>query len=132
MKKMMNKDFKFLIQNLLSTEEHLVDMLNEENKNKIIAMLRDIKEQRNFLLDFPEEKDRNKWCAYKHIILSQYHLLELINNNKSTNIEIEKFLFIYKKLDKLSEEYINSDIKSDCNNCKEDLIIDKIKKRILK
>lgn len=130
MKRLKNKEFRMAIQNLLSSEEHIIDMLNIKNQNFLVDLLRDVKLQRNLMLDFPEEKDRNRWCALKHIILSQYHILEMINNKEFKNIE--NLNIAYKELDKIIEKYIDEDFETDCDICVKDLIIDKVKKAFIK
>ena len=95
MKRIKNKEFMLTIQNLLCAEEHAVDMLltAKEKEYKTIKNILDvIKLERNLLLNFPEEKDRNKWCLIKHLLLANYHSLEMINNGgKDINESIINF-----------------------------------------
>lgn len=134
MKRLNNKEFRLGIQNILSSEEHLIDMLinaeDEYSKNAILDILKNTKKQRNNILDFPEEKDRNKWCYIKHILLSLYHVMELINQNDIEHtFDINSLSILYKNLELLLESAINDNIKTNCNICKDDLL-SKIKRGV--
>ena len=126
MKRLNNKEFKFLIQNLLCAEEHSVDMLLNANEgvDGILLNLINIKTTRNELLDFPEEKDRNKWCLVKHLLLAEYHALELINNNTE-----QKYIGTLKMIDNLLTNAIDSKWDVKCDICTKDLLINRIFKR---
>ena len=132
MKRLNNKEFRLGIQNILSSEEHLIDMLinaeDEYSKNAILDILKKTKKQRNNILDFPEEKDRNKWCYIKHILLSLYHVMELINQNDiEQTFDLNSLSILHKNLELLLDSAINDNIKTNCNICKDDLL-SKIKK----
>lgn len=132
MKKLNNPEFRIMIQNLLCAEEHTVDMLSTAEKDigGILISLVNTKALRNELLDFPEEKDRNKWCYIKHILLSLYHVMELINQNDIEHtFDINSLSILYKNLELLLESAINDNIKTNCNICKDDLL-SKIKRGV--
>lgn len=134
MKRLNNKEFRWNIQNLLSSEEHLIDMLinaeDEESKKYILEILRNTKKQRNTLLNSPEDKDRNKWCYIKHTLLSLYHIAELINQpNIEEEISINDLSIVYKNLELLLESVINNNIKTNCKICTNDLLT-KLKKGV--
>ena len=126
MKKLNNPEFKIMIQNLLCAEEHTVDMLSTADKDidGILMSLVNTKALRNELLDFPEEKDRNKWCLVKHLLLAEYHALELINNNTE-----HKYIGTYKVIKDLLDNAINNEWNVKCKVCKDDLIINRLLKR---
>ena len=134
MKRLNNKEFRLGIQNILSSEEHLIDMLinaeDEYSKNAILDILKKTKKQRNNILDFPEEKDRNKWCYIKHILLSLYHVMELINQNDiEQTFDLNSLSILHKNLELLLDSAINDNIKTNCNICKDDLL-SKIKRGV--
>lgn len=134
MKRLNNKEFRWNIQNLLSSEEHLIDMLinaeDEESKKYILEILRNTKKQRNTLLNSPEDKDRNKWCYIKHTLLSLYHIAELINQPSiEEEISINDLSIVYKNLELLLESVINNNIKTNCKICTNDLLT-KLKKGV--
>lgn len=129
MKRIKNKEFMLTIQNLLCAEEHTVDMLLTAKENEYSSLkdiLDIIKLERNLLLNFPEEKDRNKWCLIKHLLLANYHSMEMINNgNKGIDKNIIDF---YIKSNTIINSIIDKDLNVECNNCKEDLLLFKLLK----
>lgn len=131
MKRLLNPEFKFYIQNLLCAEEHLIDMLrtsNEKDTKEIISKLRKLKLERNRVLNFPEKKDRNKWCLIKHLLLSEYHCIELLNQE---NIDISTIQESYKKINNILTNSINSSWDVNCTICEKELLINKIMKGVL-
>lgn len=128
MKRLNNRETKIAVQNLLCSEEHIIEMLIHSKKiqDKVLLLetLHKNKNSRNSLLDFPEEKDKHKWCTIKHMLLAHYHIMELLNQT-DMNFEDEDLVKISNasmNIEELIEDIINSDIDTNCNICKEDLL----------
>ena len=125
-----NKEFELMIANLLCAEEHVVDMLStcdEKDRKKIVGFLKNLKEERNKILDFPEQKDKNKWCVVKHLLLAKYHSLEMMNDQK--NKEYNNLINLYNNISSLINKFIDNDLDVKCNVCVEDLMLFKFFKK---
>lgn len=131
----MNREEKYLIQNLLCAEEHIVDMLvnaeDDYSKDKLINHLKATKENRVITVKvILEEMDENKWCLIKHLLLSQYHLLEIINSTGEKEERIKQLSIQLNNIEEMIDEILNNDlIKTNCGICKSDLIINKLFRR---
>ena len=97
----------------------------EKGVDGLILSLINTKSLRNELLDFPEEKDRNKWCLVKHLLLAEYHAMELINQNTGN-----KFVGTLKAINSLLENTIDNNVwEGKCRVCTKDLIINRLFKK---
>lgn len=141
MDRMKNKEFRLSVSNLVAAEEHIIEMMcsaeTEETKKMLFNELKSLKTQRNMLLtDNGKEPDRdisfNKWCLLKHLLLSQYHLMEWVNQSDREFEEVEKVLPLIKNFDEILSEISVKDIETDCKICPDDLIIPKMLKSIFK
>lgn len=128
MKRLNNRETKMIVQNLLCSEEHMIEMLINSKKiqDKILLLdtLHKNKTSRNSLLDFPEEKDKHKWCTIKHMLLAHYHIIELLNQT-NMNFEDKELITLSNvamNIDELINDVINSNIDTNCNICKDDLL----------
>lgn len=130
-----NKEFRLSVANLIAAEEHIIEMMcnaeTEEDKKLLFQELKNIKFQRNNLLvNTTSEEDRelsfNKWCLMKHLLLSQYHLMEWVNQNDREYEDINVALDTIKSLDNSLDTISIKEIKTDCKICPKDLIIGKI------
>ena len=131
----MNREEKYLIQNLLCAEEHIVDMLvnaeDDYSKDRLINQLQVTKTNRIMIVKIIlEEMDENKWCLIKHLLLSQYHLLEITNSTGITKEKIKQLSIQLNNIEEMIEEILNNkSIKTKCGICKSDLIINRLFKR---
>ncbi|MGL5022400.1 MAG: hypothetical protein ACRC5S_03780 [Cetobacterium sp.] len=135
MNNLKNKEFRLSVANLIAAEEHIIEMMcnaeREEDKKILFQELKNIKFQRNNLLvNTTSEKDRelsfNKWCLIKHLLLSQYHIMEWVNQNDREYEEVSIALDTIKNLDNALDIVSVKEIKTDCKVCPNDLVIGKI------
>lgn len=138
MKKFKNKELKLSLTNLLALEEHFIELMfkatSKDEREVLFFKLQKIKNLRNNLVSSsPNEKDRtidfNKWCAIKHTMLSQYHLMETVNQNDMKFDLAEQYLTLIKELEVVIEDIIDMDVTGNCDVCKSDLLINKLFKK---
>lgn len=134
MKKLLNKEFRLSIANMLALEEHLIEMLSltvdDSIQRELFAKLKENKENRNKLLTNSEsEKERsedfNKWCAIKHLMLAQYHLMEYINQNDKSFDDVKNLFPQITSLDKAIEDLLKTKFDGKCETCTGDIFINK-------
>lgn len=132
--KLKNKEFRLSLTNMLALEEHLIELLfkatSKNEKKELFLKLQKNKSLRNSLLSNNIESnertiDFNKWCSIKHLLLSQYHLFETINQTSMTFEEAEIYIATSKELEHMIESVIDQKITGECPVCKNDLLIHK-------
>lgn len=138
MKKFKNKELRLSLTNLLALEEHFIELMfkatSKDEREVLFFKLQKIKNLRNNLVSSsPNEKDRtidfNKWCVIKHTMLSQYHLMETVNQNDMKFDLAEQYLTLIKELEVIIEDIIDMDVTGNCDVCKSDLLINKLFKK---
>lgn len=140
MNKLNNKEFRLSITNLIAAEEHIIEMMcntdDKEQRKLLFDELKNVKSQRNILLTDNNEDERNvefnKWCLLKHLMLSEYHLIEWVNQSKREFEEAEKVFPTINSLEKIIEYISEEQIESNCRICPEDLIVPKMLKNFFK
>lgn len=133
-----NRELQLALSNLLATEEHLVEMMvlteNEKEISPLVSKLREVKSTRNNLVHSSilglKEKERdllfNKWCVLKHLLLADYHLLELTTQIDTSDEQANIFTSLSKSIKMVYKEVLTEEFSSSCEVCKKDLFLLKL------
>lgn len=133
-----NRELQLALSNLLATEEHLVEMMVLSEKEKdippLVDKLKEVKSTRNELIHSSilglKEKERdllfNKWCVLKHLLLADYHLLELTTQIETTNEQANVFAMLSKSIKTIYSGVVKEEFSSKCEVCTKDLFLLKL------